>query len=233
VWSLSGSEVVAAHDAHEDKIYALVVSEAGDSTIIVSGAADGTLKVMEDYTKEQVALIRREREATLVGEQRLSNCLREGKFYDAFRLALALRRQRDLKRVMERWTSVAPMGCCEQITEALASLEESDLLALLTMVREWITNARTAALSSTIVNCFIRALPFQTIVAHDQFHSVLDTLMSYSLRHSSRTHRILSRLHYVEFLLRGGRTPLLSRKPPYGEEPIAKKHRTDSSAVTN
>nr|CCC94660.1 predicted WD40 repeat protein [Trypanosoma congolense IL3000] len=217
VWAIAAAETVWSGEIHEDKIWALSVSEGSDGSVVFfSGSADGVLVALEDYTAEEAQRVREERRDIILKEQELANALRKGEFVEAFLLALKLNHPRNLRQVVLQWSIKEPHGCEEALCHTvLPKLDEEQLVRLLQFTREWITNARHCGVASLVTHAILRAFHFSVLAEMPAISNVLEALLAYTRRHSHRVHDLLRRTYYLDYVTRSLGPPTLTSNPPF------------------
>ncbi|SCU67745.1 WD domain, G-beta repeat/Utp13 specific WD40 associated domain containing protein, putative [Trypanosoma equiperdum] len=217
VWAISVAEVVWSGETHEEKIWALCVSEPeGGNITFISGSADGVLIATEDYTAEEAERVRHERRDVILKEQELANALRKGEYVEAFMLALKLNHPRNLRQVVLRWSIKDAKGCEKSLCKVvLPALNEEQLVRLLQFTREWITNARHCGVASLVIHTVLRAFHFSTLAEMPAISKVLEALLAYTQRHTHRVHDMLRRTYYIDYVTRSLVPPELTSQPPF------------------
>ena len=202
VWAVSTGECITTVDAHEDKVWALSVVEQAGRTYFISGGADSTIVVAEDYTAEETERLRQERKQTVQLEQELSNQLREGNYSKAFTLALQLKHTRHLKQVLSVWLTRGGEQAEAEIATTVGELSAESREKLLECSRDWMANARTCHIASVVVHGLLQQFHPSKLVDMSELQYVLEALISYSRRHVARISQQVQQLHYVDYVCR-------------------------------
>jgi U3 small nucleolar RNA-associated protein 13 len=214
-WALSASEAIFTLETHTDRVWGLRVAENDEQLRIVSGGADGTIVVTEDFTAEEAQRMQEERHATVLNEQALGNAIRKGEYAAAFELALSLNHPRHLRQVLLKWIAFDDANCSETLeTMLLPKLSADFMKRLLLFTREWLTNARHASIATLVLGSFLRTFTFNDVIEmKDSFRPLAESFMSYSLRHANRMQSTLLRTYYLDFVLRSGGAATLGDGP--------------------
>ncbi|KAG7402182.1 Transducin (beta)-like 3 [Phytophthora boehmeriae] len=214
LWTIKSNECEATLDNHEDKIWALAVSK--DSSEMVSGGADSTINLWRDFTEEEERAQQDDRDAKLLKEQELFNCLRSNKLLDAVQLAFELAHPNRMLQILRdllegprhKDQPVLPGGqpinpdsfSPEDIfAPVVHSLEDAQLKTLLEWSRDWNTNARNTSVCQVLVSTILRELPPSRLKSLDGVSKSLEALIAYSERHFQRIDRMLQKSYLVDF----------------------------------
>ncbi|RLN95089.1 hypothetical protein BBJ28_00000119 [Nothophytophthora sp. Chile5] len=214
LWTIKSNECEATLDNHEDKIWALAVAK--DSSEMASGGADSTINLWRDFTEDEERAQQDDRDAKLLKEQALVNCLRSNKLLDAVQLAFELAHPNRMLQILRdllegprhKDQPVLPGGkridpdsfTPEQIfAPVVLSLEDAQLATLLEWVRDWNTNARHSAVCQVLVSTMLRELPPSRLKALDGASKTVEALIAYSERHFQRIDRMLQKSYLVDF----------------------------------
>mmetsp|Transcript_4577 Transcript_4577/g.6941 ORF Transcript_4577/g.6941 Transcript_4577/m.6941 type:complete len:299 (+) Transcript_4577:1864-2760(+) len=143
IWNMKKKQCVNTFEMHEDKIWTLdifehieqIEAEEEDeeptfkSTIrLLTGGCDSTIKIWQDFTKEQEE---EEKEAELLKvrqEQELSHLIREQDFEKAAILSFRLSKQRDLFLIMKKILSTNEESKLDQVDSVIADFRKFDTL---------------------------------------------------------------------------------------------------------
>lgn len=209
VWALAAAEVIASHEAHTDRIWALNAVETEDSLYFVSGGADSRVAAWRDITEEETAKSREQRAGFLLATQKLQNAMRRGAWAEAFQLALHLKHPRHLRAVVSAWLAADETGCEDGIADIFAAATEADLHKALEFTRIWIANARHCLVASVMAAALLRAFPLSRLSKLAALKETLEGLAGYSQRHFTRVSSTAAQLHYVDFITRKSRPTVL------------------------
>ncbi|OWZ19994.1 U3 small nucleolar RNA-associated protein [Phytophthora megakarya] len=214
LWTIKSNECEATLDNHEDKIWALAVSK--DSSEMVSGGADSTINLWRDFTEEEERAQQDDRDAKLLKEQELFNCLRNNKLLDAVQLAFELNHPNRMLQILRdllegprhKDQPVLPGGkpidpdnfSPENIfVPVVHSLEDEQLTTLMEWLRDWNTNARNTSVCQVLVSTILRELPPSRLKSLDGVSKTVEALIAYSERHFQRIDRMLQKSYLVDF----------------------------------
>ncbi|KAJ8096809.1 WD40-repeat-containing domain protein [Lipomyces tetrasporus] len=204
VWDVKTGECNATLDNHEDKVWSL--AHRSDGKVVASGGGDSVITFWEDITEEELAR-QAEADSELVEkEQELSNFVYRKEWKNAILLALTLdhpSRLLNLFRIViaENAEKGSIMGLRE-VDEVLSSLASPQLQLLLRRVRDWNTNARTAAVAQRVLNVLLQSYPPEKFLAVEDIKRTLDALVPYSDRHYTRLSELLEESYIVDYTLR-------------------------------
>ncbi|OLN82072.1 putative U3 small nucleolar RNA-associated protein 13 [Colletotrichum chlorophyti] len=213
VWDANSGETETTLDNHEDRIWALAVNSA-DNTI-VSGDGDSIVTFWKDTTSESQAAATEAAQKLIEQEQELENHIHAGSYRDAIVLALQLNHP---GRLLSLFTSVVNSSGPEQgslcglkaVDHVLATLSDEQIFTLLLRLRDWNTNARTAAVAQRILWTLVRSYPaskFSNLSVKGargqrSLKEVLNALKVYTERHYRRTDELVDESYLVEYTLR-------------------------------
>ncbi|CAH0477034.1 unnamed protein product [Peronospora belbahrii] len=214
LWTIKSNECEATFDNHEDKIWALAVSK--DSSEMVSGGADSTINLWRDFTEEEDRAQQDDRDAKLLKEQELFNCLRKNKLMDALQLAFELNHPnrmlqilRDLlegprhkdQPVLPGDKPIDPDNFSPEdiFAPVVHSLEDEKLTTLMEWLRDWNTNARNSSVCQVLLSTILRELPPSRLKSLDGVAKTVEALIAYSERHFQRIDRMLQQSYLVDF----------------------------------
>ncbi|RMX70314.1 hypothetical protein KXD40_001708 [Peronospora effusa] len=240
LWTIKSNECEATLDNHEDKIWALAVSK--DSSEMVSGGADSTINLWRDFTEEEERVQQDDRDAKLLKEQELFNCLRNNKLLDALRLAFELNHPNRMLQILRdllegprhKDQPVLPGGkpidpdnfSPEDIfAPVVQSLEDEQLTTLMKWLRDWNTNARNSSVCQVLMSTILRTLPPSRLKSLDDVSKTVEALIAYSERHFQRIDRMLQKSYLVDFSV-----VTMKNLLPVGESESAVE-KTDSDGV--
>ncbi|CAI5720484.1 unnamed protein product [Hyaloperonospora brassicae] len=242
LWTIKSNECEATLDNHEDKIWALAVSK--DSSEMASGGADSTINLWRDFTEEDERAQQDDRDAKLLKEQELLNCLRGNKPLDAVQLAFELNHPNRMLQILRdllegprhKDQAVLPSGkpmdpdnfSPEDIfAPVVHSLEDEQLATLMEWLRDWNTNARNTSVCQVLISTILRELPPSRLKSVDGVVKTVEALIAYSERHFQRMDRMLQKSYLVDFSIVTMKTLL----PVDETESAVGKTDSDSEAV--
>ncbi|KAJ9619401.1 U3 small nucleolar RNA-associated protein 13 [Knufia peltigerae] len=228
--------LLATLDNHTDRVWALTAPNAYNTPSsskrkpypypLVSGAADATLTFWRDTTVETATLASQRASQRIEQDQELQNHIHAKNYREAITLSLALNHPGRLLRVFE---DVVTLPDAEKepdsitglraVDEVLATLDQRQIYTLLERVRDWNTNARTATVAQTVLNCLFRSYPATMFVdmAKDRSLSsgsarkgkgggsmkdLLRALEVYTERHYKRMEELVDESYLIEYTLR-------------------------------
>ncbi|ETK71502.1 hypothetical protein L917_20963 [Phytophthora nicotianae] len=241
LWTIKSNECEATLDNHEDKIWALAVAK--DSSEMVSGGADSTINLWRDFTEEEERAQQDDRDAKLLKEQELFNCLRNNKLLDAVQLAFELNHPnrmlqilRDLlegprhkdQPVLPGNKPIDPDNFSPEdiFAPVVQSLEDEQLTTLMEWLRDWNTNARNTSVCQVLVSTILRELPPSRLKSLEGAAKTVEALIAYSERHFQRIDRMLQKSYLVDFSI----VTMKSLLPVGESDSVVEKTDSDSEA---
>jgi U3 small nucleolar RNA-associated protein 13 len=219
--------LLATLDNHTDRVWALAAPNSYPSKhrypfSLISGAADATLTFWRDTTIQTATLASQRATQRIEQDQALQNHIVSKNYREAITLSLALNHPARLLRVFQDVISLPDsekdkssiMGV-KAVDDVLASLDHQQIYTLLERVRDWNTNARTATVAQTIMNCLFRKYPASVLVdmAKDRslkssggkaggMKELLRALEVYTERHYKRMEELVDESYLIEYTLR-------------------------------
>ncbi|KAI9729081.1 MAG: U3 small nucleolar RNA-associated protein 13 [Chrysothrix sp. TS-e1954] len=159
IWDAPSGELAATLDNHTDRVWALAISPK--TSDVISGGGDGVLTFWSDTSSATAAVAAEENNMRVEQDQALQNHIRAGSYREAITLALALNHPGRLLSlfvaVTSKWPPEKDSLCgVKAVDEVLRSLDDSQILTLLTRIRDWNTNAKTAPVAQKILWTLLR-----------------------------------------------------------------------------
>lgn len=233
IWSAySGADsdhLLATLDNHTDRVWALTAPNSYRPAPsrphvpypypLISGAADATLTFWRDTTVQTATLASKRATERIEQDQELQNHIFAKNYREAITLSLALNHPGRLLRVFEDVVNLpdaekepsSVMGV-KAVDEVVASLDHQQIFTLLERVRDWNTNARTATVAQTVLNCLFRSYPASMFVdmARERklgtggkgMKELLRALEVYTERHYKRMEELVDESYLIEYTLR-------------------------------
>lgn len=232
--STDSDHLLATLDNHSDRVWALTSPSAcisqpsqaksQNSTNVISyplisGAADASLTFWADTTVQTANLASKRATERIEQDQLLQNHIFTKNYREAIVLSLALNHPGRLLRIFQDVVSLpnsekdqgSIMGV-QAVDDVLAALDHQQLFSLLERVRDWNTNARTATVAQTILNCLFKKYPAITFVdmakerkfggADRGMKEILRALEVYTERHYKRMEELVDESYLIEYTLR-------------------------------
>lgn len=207
IWNANTGETAATLDNHTDRIWALTVDPATNT--LVSGGGDSTVTFWKDTTSATVAANAAESTARVEQEQQLQNHIHHGNYRDAITLSLQLNHPARLLALLQSVVDRRPpepgsLSGVRAVDDVLASLSDSQLLLLMSRVRDWNTNARTAVVAQRVLAVVVRSYSAERLagVKGHGWKEVLAALAAYTERHYKRMEGLVDESYVVDFTLR-------------------------------
>ncbi|KAI9907480.1 hypothetical protein PsorP6_003609 [Peronosclerospora sorghi] len=241
LWTIKSNECEATLDNHEDKIWALAVSK--DNSEMASGGADSVINLWRDFTEEEERARQDVRDAKLLKEQELFNCLRSNKLIEAVQLAFDLHHPKRMLQILcdllegprHKDKPILPDGkpmdpdnfSPEEIfAPIIHNLDDEKLTTLMQWLRDWNTNARNTSVCQVLMSTLLRELLPSRLKSLDGFSTTLDALIVYSERHFQRIDRMLQKSYLVDFCI----VTMKNLLPVGGSESSVEKTDSDSES---
>lgn len=196
------------------QIWALATrpDEADTGSTIVSADAEGVMTFWTDVTSATVAEQESREQALVEEEQRLQNYMAVHDYRSAIALALTLNHPGRLLSLLQSVVLSSPPSSAAEtgslsgivaVDEVLASLSDSQLAVLLCRIRDWNTNARTAAVAQRVLSVLLRSYAAPRLVGlRGVGRDVWDALASYTERHYKRMEELVEESFMVEYTLK-------------------------------
>ena len=197
----SGGEVTAEESLDDDetvgeKVWALNVSSDGRQ--LITGGVSSVLNVWQDVTDEQAELRRTEQSLQLNREQRLSNAIRRRHWKEALDIALSLKQPRRLHYVLNELVKEG-VGGVMKVGELVCGLDDERLDVLLTYVRDWNTNSKTAMIANVVLQVLFKHYPMSVLQKKKLLVDSLPGMVIYCERHFQRIDRLLQRSYLIDY----------------------------------
>ncbi|KAI4086840.1 MAG: hypothetical protein LQ344_007241 [Seirophora lacunosa] len=207
VWDAGTGEPACTLDNHTDRIWALTLDPTTGT--LVSGGGDSVVTFWKDTTSHTMAAKAAASTARVEQEQQLANHTHAGNYREAIILALTLDHPARLLALFQGVVGRSPpeegsLSGLRAVDEVLMNLSDEQLLELLRRVRDWNTNARTAAVAQRILNVVVRSYPAERLVGlrGRGWKEVVDGLRAYTERHFKRMAELVDESYLVEYTLR-------------------------------
>lgn len=211
IWDANSGECDCTLDNHTDRVWALAVNP--DDNTIISGGGDSVVTFWEDTTTSTIAATAAASTARVEQEQQLQNYIHHGSYRKAITLALQLNHP---ARLLALFTTVVTVNAPEQgslsglkaVDEVLQTLADEQLFTLLLRLRDWNTNARTAAVAQRILWVLLKSYPATRLTAlrgnrkGGGLQEVLNGLKAYTERHYKRMEELVDESYLVDYTLR-------------------------------
>ena len=237
IWDVKGGECVTTLDNHEDRVWVLTQSdpsassqtssvkdnnsngkgdsETGESPqnerfILLSGSSDSTLTFWLDTTVETQLTTNREAAMLVEQEQQLSNYIHQSDYRSAIVLALSLNHPAKLLSLFTGvLASPTPTPQTLAIENVLTALDDTQIATLLARVRDWNTNAKTAAVAQRVLSVITKGYPASRLIGLSKgrgglergMHTVWRGIEAYSERHLKRIEELSEESWMVEYTL--------------------------------
>ena len=207
IWDASTGEAVATLDNHSDRIWALTAHP--ETNALISGGGDSTITFWKDTTDITIATNTALATARVEQEQQLQNYMHIGHYREAITLALQLNHPARLLSLLQSVVSTNPpepgsLSGNLAVDDVLSTLSDSQLLLLISRVRDWNTNARTAVVAQRVLGVILRSYSAERLagVRGRGWKDMLDALAAYTDRHYKRVEGLLEESYMVDFTLR-------------------------------
>ncbi len=202
LWNIRKNECAVSIEVHDDKIWALDVSN--DGKMFVTGAADSSLKVFDDTTNQLEEQNNREEERKLLMEQKLANHLRFKEFDHALNLSLEMDKPRQTLKVL---SSIIANDIVEHnnplltIQRQMEVWDNKRILQLLRYCREWNTVSRNSHISMLTVKAIFKSKPIDELSLIEGVGTIIEGMIPYAKRHFERIDKLFSGSYLVDYTL--------------------------------
>lgn len=161
----------------------------------------------EDITSETQETAAKAEEELIEQEQALQNHIHNSDYRSAIALALTLNHPGRLLNLFTAVSNTSPpqpgsMSGLLAVDEVLGSLSDEQLYILLCRVRDWNTNAKTAAVAQRVLHVIVKKYEPQRLIRLKGAAQVWDALKSYTERHYRRIEELVDESYLVEYTLR-------------------------------
>ena len=196
----ANEEAGEEEDSVGEKVWALDVS--ADGKLLLTGGVASVLNVWQDVTEEEAEQRRTEEGVQLNREQRLSNAVRRKQWKEAMDIALALKQPRRLHSVL---TEVMKEGRQDghdgeaRIAELVCALDDERMDVLLTYVRDWNSNSKTALVANLVLQTLFTHFPLSALQKRKLLVDSLPGMALYCERHFQRIDRLLQRSYLIDY----------------------------------
>lgn len=209
IWDASTGECVCTLDNHTDRVWALATHTSTGH--LVSGGGDGVITFWVNTTATTAAASAAASEARVEQEQLLLNHVHRGDYHDAIMLALQLKHPARLLALFSDVVKTHPpergsVSGLKAVDDVIRALSDEQLYALLLRLRDWNTNAKTAAIAQRILAVVIRNHPAERLANLQQrnggLNDMLQALMTYTDRHYKRIEELIEESYLVDFIVK-------------------------------
>ncbi|KAJ7554558.1 hypothetical protein O6H91_06G145300 [Diphasiastrum complanatum] len=196
LWSIRTTECINTFDEHNDKIWALAVSQ---NEVLATGGGDSVVNVWVDCTEaDEEAAVKQEEEEALK-DQDLANALADTDFVKAINLAFELRRPFKLLNV---FTELSRQDREDQLMQKiLKNLEKEHVHLLLKYIRDWNSKSKFCHTAQRILMSLFLVLPPKEIVKVPGIRELLEGIIPYSHRHFTRIDRLARSTYLLDYTL--------------------------------
>lgn len=207
IWDANTGETAATLDNHTDRIWALTANPT-DNTL-VSGGGDSTVTFWKDTTSTTIAAKVAASTEHVEQEQQLQNYIHQSRYREAITLALQLNHPARLLGLLQSVVNRQPpeagsLSGLLAVDEVLVSLSDEQLLLLMSRVRDWNTNARTADVAQRVLGVIVRSYSAERLAGlrGRGWKEILAALGAYTERHYRRVEDLVDESYLVEFTLK-------------------------------
>lgn len=206
IWDVNSGETAATLDNHTDRIWALAIDP--DTNTLVSGGGDSIVTFWKDTTSATLAATSAASTERIEQEQKLQNYIHHGSYREAITLALQLNHPARLLMLFQSVVDRQPseegsLSGLVAVDEVIAHLSDEQLLLLLSRVRDWNTNARTAVVAQRVLAVVVRSYPAERLAGlrGRGWKETLVALAAYTERHYRRVEDLMDESYLVDFTL--------------------------------
>ncbi|KAI9342072.1 quinon protein alcohol dehydrogenase-like superfamily, partial [Zopfochytrium polystomum] len=203
LWNIKDSDCAGTFDNHSDKVWALTVHKS--EKLFLTGSADSTLTVWEDWTKESKELESQEMDLRTQKEQDLSNAVHRKDFLHAFALCMELDKPMRLLTLLEELGRLNPdphsKSGMASVDEFIAKMDTTKLEQLLKYVRDWNTRNKHTHIAQLVLNIVLTAFTYEELFKVPSIKELMEALIPYTERRYAHTDELLKRSYVVSFTL--------------------------------
>lgn len=204
LWDAHTGEPATTLDNHTDRVWALAVHP--DTNTVVSGSADSTITFWKDTTSATAAASAQAATQRVEEEQKLQNHIRRGSYREAITLALQLNHPLRLLSLFQTVAATTPpepdsLSGIRAVDDVLARLSDSQLLILLTRLRDWNTNVRTAGVAQRILGVVVRRYGAERLAGVRGAKGVVEGLRVWTERHYRRVEELVEESFVVGWVV--------------------------------
>ncbi|XP_024403982.1 protein TORMOZ EMBRYO DEFECTIVE [Physcomitrium patens] len=197
LWTIKTNECVNTFDHHEDKIWALAVSSGTEK--LATGGGDSVVNMWTDCTVDDEEEAIRQEEEEALKDQDLSNALADTDWVKAVQLAFELRRP---FRVLKVFTELlGSEGADVHTRQILQSLDKDYWKLMLEYIRDWNTKPKSCHVAQRVLHEFFSVVPVSKIVEIPQVRELMEGIIPYTKRHSSRIDRLSRSIFLLDYTL--------------------------------
>ncbi|KAF2749898.1 putative small nucleolar ribonucleoprotein complex subunit [Sporormia fimetaria CBS 119925] len=214
IWDAASGEGMATLDNHTDRVWALAAHPS--SGALISGGADSVITFWEDTTSMTLEEATSKETEKVELEQKLMNYTHKGNWREAVVLAIQMDQPGRLfalfKSVVETDTPDAgALSGLLAVDDVLSHLSDEQLYKLLTRIRDWNSNVRTAPVAQRILHVVVRSYPAERLAAlrpkgkvgvKGGLKDVVDAVKAYSERHYKRVEELVDESYLLDFTLK-------------------------------
>lgn len=200
IWDIRSNECVRTLDEHLDRIWTLAMASNG---ALATGDASGIVKIWQDCSGEELALVQETQEKQLLMEQDLANMLVRKDFKNAIVMALELEQPFRIFKLMNELTKGnSTAEAIQKVSALLESLPTDKLDRILLYIRDWNTSFKRSALAQVILSVLLRSQA--KTLPEEQLPSLKEcskALLPYTERHFEHIQELISNSYLVDFVL--------------------------------
>ena len=203
IWDLKTGEATATLDGHNQRIWALDTTP--DDSHLISADAAGIITIWADTTTDTITAATEKEAELLEQEQQLQNYIAVKDYRAAITLALSLNHPGKLLHLFTAVASAEPekgsLSGLLAVDDVLATLADSQLATLLTRIRDWNTNGKTAVVAQRVLFVLVRKYGAERLGKLRGCNGVWEVLASYTERHYRRCEELVEESWVVEYTL--------------------------------
>lgn len=205
VWDVKDvtGDCLVTLDNHENRIWAL--DQKDDGLQMVSADADGYISVWTDNTEEYLLEQAEKEKLKVEQDQELSNFISNGKWSEAFLLALTLEHPMRLYNILkgtiaQNANPESDIGSFE-LENTIGKLNNDQILSLFTKLRDWNVNNKLFEVSQRLLAVIFKKHSPEDLVEIPGIIKIIDSILPYSERHYSRIDDLIEQSYILDYAL--------------------------------
>jgi len=191
---------VRTFDDHEDKVWGLAVRK--DQEQLVTGGADSTICVWEDYSEREQEEEITKQEEKILKQQELANHVQNKDYHKALLLAFTIGHTEKILGIL---TDVVDLEGMQAMQDLVKKLTKEEIGKCLLYIRDWNTIGKFSTVAQKLLHCVLRLYsPAKLMALSPQvinLKELLQAVIPYTEKHFSRFDRLLQQSYIVDFTI--------------------------------
>lgn len=198
LWSKSSQECQATFDQHQDRIWAMAISNENNDLKIITGGADAVINIWKDCTiQEREKKAQLEKEFILM-EQEYMNYVARKDYINA--ISLALIREQPYRLICLLHQLFDSGDDITQLQEWISNVTSHQLYLLLSFIQDWNTQWKHALICQKLLQWILLNSKDQ-LFSLPKINEILTNLIPFVERHYSKTEDQLIKYCIVDYIL--------------------------------